>query len=243
MDPYRPPQSDMQLAQKGTPVADDPCFGAVWEVGTTVSAAMDRIKEQAGPFFIIVAVYAGFTIASGIAGQLVTLGAQSTGDQDLILVASLATNLLSQFVGLLVSILTVKGAIYIARGQEFGVADLVPTVGVAFSVLAAGILVAIGYLFGLMFFLIPGMIWILATFFSKYLVLDQELGPIDAIKQSLSMTDGHKLKLLVWSFAVVGMMMLGMFAFCIGILLVVPFTQVCTALIYDNIRRQRGLID
>lgn len=242
MDPYRPPQSDMQLSQKGTPIGEDPFFGAPWEVGTAVSAAMEKVKADPGPFFIIVAIFAGFSIASGMAGQLITFGAQATGDQDLILVASLATNLLSQLVGLFVSILTIGGAIKIGRGEKFGVADLVPPASVVLSVVAGGIMVTIGYIFGLMVLIVPGVIWILATFFTKYIIIDQHLGPIDAIKESLRLTDGNKMKLLIWCFAVFGMMLLGVFAMCIGALLVVPFTQVATAMIYDNIRRQHGEI-
>lgn len=242
MDPYRPPQSDMQLSQKGTPIGEDPFFGAPWEVGTAISAAMDKVKADPGPFFVIVAIFAGFSIASGVAGQLVTVGAQATGDQDLILVASLATNLLSQVVGLFISILTIGGAIKIGRGEKFGVADLIPPAPVVLSVLAAGIIVGIGYMFGLLILVVPGVIWILATFFAKYIVIDQHVGPIDAIRESLRLTDGNKLKLFVWALASFGIMLLGVFAMCIGWMLAIPFIQVATAMIYDNIRRQHGEI-
>jgi uncharacterized membrane protein len=70
------------------------------------------------------------------------------------------------------------------------------------------------------------------------------MGPIDAITESVRMTDGHKLQLFIWTLALFGVGIVAFGVTCgLGVFLLLPFAQVANVLIYDNIRRQRGLID
>lgn len=245
MDPYRPPQSDMQLAQKGTPVGDDPFHGASWEIGTLITATMDKIKAQAGPFMILAVGYGGVVMFFSILNQLITAAGQGGGmDPNVFLAISGVMSLISGVVQFLLGLVVMMGILRIARNQSFTPADLMPSGKVVITVIGAGILVGLMQMLGMILFFIPFLIVFYATFFHKWLIVDQEMGAIDAITESFRMTDGHKMALFVWTLALFGVGLVAFVLTCgLGVFLLLPFAQIANVLIYDNIRRQRGLID
>lgn len=63
--------------------------------------------------------------------------------------------------------------------------------------LGAMILYGLAALLGLVLLIIPGVIAMLALQFADYLVIDRNLGPIEAIKESARITRGHLWELLM----------------------------------------------
>ena len=55
----------------------------------------------------------------------------------------------------------------------------------------------------------PGIIFALMFMFSTFIVIDRELGPIEAMKESHRITHGHKWKLLGFSLLLVLINLLG----------------------------------
>jgi uncharacterized membrane protein len=51
--------------------------------------------------------------------------------------------------------------------------------------------------------IVPGIIFGLMFMFSTFLVIDRELGPIEALKESNHITHGHKWRLLGFSLVLV----------------------------------------
>jgi hypothetical protein len=57
------------------------------------------------------------------------------------------------------------------------------------------------------------------------------------------MTSGHKMQLFIWTLVLFGVGTLTFVMTCgLGLFLLLPFGQVASVLIYDNIRLQRGMI-
>lgn len=74
-----------------------------------------------------------------------------------------------------------------------------------FTLIAATLILILLVISGLIFFIIPGIIIIFRTMFTKYLIIDKNMGPIAAIKGSWNMTRGKSgvmIGLLVISFII-----------------------------------------
>lgn len=82
--------------------------------------------------------------------------------------------------------------------------------------LGTAILKAILVGLGLVFFIVPGVILALGLSLSTYYVIDQGLGPVDALKASWETTTGHKGQIFVFGLlgGLVGIA--GMLACCVG---------------------------
>jgi uncharacterized membrane protein len=90
---------------------------------------------------------------------------------------------------------------------------------------------------GFIFFIIPGFILSLGLSQAMYLLADDdELGPVEALKESWEMMKGHKtdyfvlgLYFILWSFLCV-------FTLGIGFFFLAPYMQVTYAKFYNTIR-------
>jgi hypothetical protein len=70
--------------------------------------------------------------------------------------------------------------------------------------------------------------------------VDQDLGPIECLKESWRLTDNEKFDLFVWGLAVFGINLVGFLCCIIGLLVTVPLTAIGSAYIYDNMLRRKG---
>ncbi len=92
-----------------------------------------------------------------------------------------------------------------------------------FTVASAIFAVLVGC--GLVLFIIPGFYAGLAMGFYSYLIVDQEMGPIEALKRSVCITKGHLLKLLALYFTLCMVVFAGVICFVVG---VIPASIVCS---------------
>lgn len=85
---------------------------------------------------------------------------------------------------------------------------------------------------GLILFIVPGVIAALGLALAEYYVVDQNMGPVQALKASWAATEGQKGKIFLYGILSVGVMILGLLACCVGIFAAGPTIQVGNALIY-----------
>jgi len=93
--------------------------------------------------------------------------------------------------------------------------------------------IAIGL--GLIALVVPGLILLAGLAFGPYLVVDRGLGPIEAMKESWRVTNGHKGTLLLLFLALLGITLLGLIAFFIGIFITMPIVLVAVAHAYRTL--------
>lgn len=103
------------------------------------------------------------------------------------------------------------------------------------------ILIGIGSMIGFLLFVIPGIIWMLMTLFASYIVLDRQIGPVEAIHQSRELTKGIRLKLMVFIFTLACLNIVGALLLFVGLLITVPLTTIATAKLYTVIRDQKAI--
>ena len=102
--------------------------------------------------------------------------------------------------------------------------------------------ILVGILVGLaaILLVIPGIILALAYSMATYLVIDTNLGGVDAMKQSREMMKGYKADYLVFGLSFLGWILL--VPFTLGILLVwlLPYITVADAIYYDRLKAKTG---
>ena len=104
--------------------------------------------------------------------------------------------------------------------------------------LGASILMGIIVVVGLVLLVIPGLIAAFGFMFTKYLVVDRKLGPVEALKESWRITKGHKLHLLGFGFVAIVFNLIGAIAIGIGLLVTVPLTMLASAHIYRTLEHE-----
>lgn len=93
-------------------------------------------------------------------------------------------------------------------------------------------------LFGLLLLIIPGIIWSLKFYFFVYFIVDQGLGPIQALKSSAIITKGAKWDLFLLNILLLGIALLGLLALVVGIFVALPVIMLATAFVYRKLLEQ-----
>jgi len=96
---------------------------------------------------------------------------------------------------------------------------------------------------GLILLVVPGIIWTFKYCMVPFVIVDKNLSPVDALKESGRLTNGAKLKLFVFYLF---MIVLGMFSLVIPVFLHIVclfFACLCLANIYNQLKDSSGAID
>lgn len=91
--------------------------------------------------------------------------------------------------------------------------------------------------FGLVLLIVPGIIFAIRFQFYKFLIIDKELNPLEALSESWMMTRGQSWHLVKVFFAIIGLNLLGVLALGVGLFITVPMTFFAYALIYSKLAK------
>lgn len=125
-----------------------------------------------------------------------------------------------------------RALLRVARTGQARFADVFSGGSVYLPFVAMHILLGIAVALGLLVLIVPGIILMLGTLFAGYYVVDQRMGPIEAIRASWAATEGHKSNLFVFLLASAGVGLLGALACCVGYLPAAAMSGIATAIIY-----------
>lgn len=103
-------------------------------------------------------------------------------------------------------------------------------------VLGATLLVGLITGLGFVFLIVPGIYFALKYQFTIQLIIDRNLGVMEAMKESARLTTGKKMALLGFDFKCLGVILLGVLALGVGILVAIPVVELATIKVY------RGLV-
>jgi uncharacterized membrane protein len=104
--------------------------------------------------------------------------------------------------------------------------------------LGTELLVGIIVFFGFLLLVVPGIIAAVGLGFAPYLVIDRAKGPIEALKESWRITQGHKWQLFLFGLALIGLNILGLLALVVGLLVSVPVTWLAVTHAYRTLQSQ-----
>jgi uncharacterized membrane protein len=101
--------------------------------------------------------------------------------------------------------------------------------------LGAMILYGFRVLLGFILLIVPGIVWAIKFQFIPLLVVDKGLGPVEAMRESGKMTEGHKWHLLKFGLVLMAVNLLGFLCFFIGLLVTIPLTVLAHIHIYRKL--------
>lgn len=102
------------------------------------------------------------------------------------------------------------------------------------------ILTGIIVIVGLILIIVPGIIAALALIFSTYLIIDRGMGPIEAMKESVRLTKGHRWQLFLLALSLVLLNILGAIALLVGLVVTVPVSLLAVAHAYRTLAPARA---
>jgi uncharacterized membrane protein len=98
--------------------------------------------------------------------------------------------------------------------------------------LGASILYGLTLVAGLILLIVPGIVFALMFMFTTFIVIDRELGPVEAMKESNRITYGHKWNLLGFTLVLVLINLLGVIALVVGLLVSIPVSSLAVTHAY-----------
>ena len=121
-------------------------------------------------------------------------GLSSLGASFILYFTPVALLLLSSFLftGLILTVLKAK------RGDDLSYDSLLERKDLTVNLAASGIIYGLLVSLGLILFVIPGVFLAIRLFFFDFIVVDKEVGPIKAFKESFEITKGYEWELLLF---------------------------------------------
>jgi len=158
----------------------------------------------------------------------------SLGQDDPILAALLT--LASAVLQIVIGMGLIRISLRFADSDKGQFADLFSCLPLFFKYLFSSILYGLIVLAGTILLIIPGIIWAIKFMFFSYFIVDQGLGPVEALKRSGAITDGAKWDLFGFGLLLFGINILGALALLIGLLATIPTSMVATAYVYRRLQ-------
>lgn len=91
---------------------------------------------------------------------------------------------------------------------------------------------------GLALFIVPGIYLMIRYGFFWYAIVDGRKNVFDAFRESARITDGVKWNIMLFGFASIGLILLGVLLFGLGTLVTIPVVMLATAHLYRVLLRQ-----
>lgn len=102
--------------------------------------------------------------------------------------------------------------------------------------LGTSLLAGLMILGGLILLIVPGIIVGLMVMFVGYIVIEEKLGPINAIKRSMALTKGNRWKLFQLSLSLLVLNILGLLALLIGLFVTIPVSFIAMVYAYRALK-------
>lgn len=132
----------------------------------------------------------------------------------------------------------IKVSLKFCEGTKGKLDDLLSNFHLVLNFIAGSVLYFLITVGGLILFIVPGIVWGVKYSLFVYFIVDEELGPIEAIKASGRATEDAKMDLFLFGFLIVLMNLAGALLFIIGLFITVPISMVAYAYIYRELSGQ-----
>ncbi len=146
-------------------------------------------------------------------------------------------SLVSLAVQTIISMGFVKILLNIVDGKPARFSDLYTTYRPFWKYLILSILYGVIIFVGLLLLIVPGLILAVSLGFGMYLIIDKQLGPIEALQRSWAISAGVRLKLLGLGIISILINMAGALLLGVGLLVTIPLTTIAFVQIYRQLER------
>lgn len=143
--------------------------------------------------------------------------------------------IVSSFLQVVMSMGLIRISLRFVDNQEAGTSDLFSCFHLFFRYLFASIIFAVFVLLGLALLIVPGIILALKFQFYDYFIIDKELGIVEAIEKSGKITEGALWELFRFAIILIGINILGVLCFGVGLLVTIPTSMLAMAHVYRQL--------
>ena len=157
-------------------------------------------------------------------------------------VLSVIVGILGRVVQMIVSMGYIKMALKFHDGAKGEWSDLYTSYPLTWKYILSSICYGLIVFVGLLLLIVPGIIWAIRYQFFSYLLVDQNLGPIEAIKKSGELTKGGAWDLFLFGLAATGIMLLGALCLLVGLFVAMPVVLMAGTFVYRKLLSQSGLL-
>lgn len=144
-------------------------------------------------------------------------------------------------IGSIMMIGTIKIYLKINSGEVASFRDLFDHYRLFWKFLGAHVLYFLIVFAGFILLIIPGLVFLFRYMFVLTLVVDKDMGPVAALKESAKMTYGHKWRLVGFSFVILGVNLLGLICLGVGILVTIPVSSMAMIFVYKKLLNTQDL--
>ena len=126
------------------------------------------------------------------------------------------------------------------KNEKPTIQDLVSKKHLFSKYIFSNILVSILTIIGFLFFIIPGIVLAVRMQFYVYFIVEEEVGPIDAIKKSWDLTKGSFWNIFFFGLLAGGVQILGALALLVGLIFTTPTMWVAWAVVYEKLKATKS---
>jgi uncharacterized membrane protein len=135
-----------------------------------------------------------------------------------------------------------RSTLMIADGQKPGFDQLYQNWRLFLSWIVSNFLFGILFFLGLLLILIPGFyVWAKYGLF-PFTILDKDVGPMQALKETGKISEGNLWPIFLLFLACTGLNIIGLLLFGIGLLLTIPVTLIALAAAYRKLNLKKQLL-
>ncbi len=209
-----------------------------WEIGEVINQAWTLFKPNWGP--LVGSLFAGQMVGGvlRLPPQMMISTGQVTPHDDAYWPLLGVSTLIGIIVQTFFQVGWMKMWLDTARGRTPNFADAFGGLKRFMPMLGVVALSTLAILSGTLLLIVPGVILGIGFMFAGWFVVDKNMGAIEAMKASWNATAGQRGKLFGFGIALMGVVMLGYFACCIGVMAAVPVAQLATGIVYLRITGQ-----
>ncbi len=133
----------------------------------------------------------------------------------------------------------VRISLRLVDGQQPRYSELFGDLTTFWRYVAGNLLFLLIILGGLLLLVVPGIIWSIKYQFAPFLIVDRNIAIKEAFQESAGITSGFKRELFFFFLLVVGINLLGVMAFVIGLLVTLPATMIAYTFVYRKLLERK----
>ena len=195
------------------------------QISEAFSYGWRKLMQRPGPWIVLAVV--GF-VAGSVIGWLSQITSSSPGG----FIFGLASFVVTSGVWFLMVLM----ALDTVRGEPVGIPDIRNHSDKFITYLVATFLYGIGVAFGLVFLIVPGIMFAVAYYFYGFIVADRGSDPITALREGRLLSKGRRWPLFGAGLVAVLVVFLGFIALFVGVFLAIPVNYLAAGHIYSQLR-------
>jgi uncharacterized membrane protein len=199
---------------------------AKFSINEALKYGWETFKAKAGFFIGLVVVLALVTIVPDyIVGRLFEQGSA----------LRVIFTLIIRLFGLFLGMITTRISLDLYDTGETDLSKIGGLLSQFLPYLGGKIIYGIMVLIGMVLLIIPGIIVSYMFLYVGYLIVDRQLGPIEALKESKVITDGSKWHLFLFSMVIALLNIIGAVCLGVGLLITIPVTLMASVYVYRQL--------